>query len=153
MHVHTQEITGLQALLAEETAARVAAEARFTQAAAQATRLEEDLAQLEVDQRTEVLTLRQARSKPYCTNSPPPLSTSAPRVSVCAATEAGVTQPNTCAQLSTGLLWTRVQRTPLLAQQQTQLSFCEARINGAAPHVFSKRGHHNKCKPQTQAVS
>ena len=54
-----QEIVGLRAALAAETQARRAAEARSSKAAEEARRLEGDLAQLEVDQREEVLTLRQ----------------------------------------------------------------------------------------------
>ena len=54
-----------------EEAARAAAEVRGMQASQQAARLQQDLVQLEVDQRREVLTLRQARSFPASATCPP----------------------------------------------------------------------------------
>ncbi len=56
-----QEIADLRAALAAEAEARKEADARSGRAAAEARRLEGELAQLEVDQREEVLTLRQVR--------------------------------------------------------------------------------------------
>jgi hypothetical protein len=54
----------LRTSLAAEAAARIAAEEQCAQASAQAAGLHRELAQLEVDQRKEVLTLRQVRMSP-----------------------------------------------------------------------------------------